>query len=86
MKEESDIKKLITDFIRYSEVNLTWFNMNFILTFTPLIIVFYIAPIYEHEMIDEDAVYKGLAYKWIIGLQWLCHVIQFATKTGIYFD
>jgi hypothetical protein len=58
-KQHSDVKKLLTDFIRYAALNLTWFNLNFILCTIPLLVLLWVAPTYS-GLEDEDAKQKGV--------------------------
>ena len=87
-KEKSDIKKLIQDFITYAAINLSWFNINFLLCSMPLIVMLILNPLLEKHYDDlhpEDEE-KGIQLKWLIWILWVCHMIQFVTKVRIYSD
>ena len=51
-KEKSDIKKLIQDFITYAAINLSWFNINFLLCAMPLIVMLVLNPLLEKHYDD----------------------------------
>ena len=76
---QSDIKKIIQDFLHYAAINLSWFNINFVLCVMPLAVLLYINPHYDvyynHE--EDD---KGLDLSYLIWALWVCHMIQFLTK------
>ena len=51
-REKSDIKKLIQDFITYAAINLSWFNINFLLCSMPLIVMLILNPLLEKHYDD----------------------------------
>jgi hypothetical protein len=53
-KERSDIRALLIDFISYAEINLTWFNFNFVLVTGPLIVLLFVEPALEHSTGQTD--------------------------------
>jgi hypothetical protein len=67
----SDMKKGITDFLRYAEVNLNWYAFNFVLIILPPILIFKVYqsedPIHHHE--NSDGSYAKLMY-WL----WAMHI------------
>ena len=79
----SDIKKLLTDFIKYSRLNLIWFNLNFVLAVMPALSIFVLEPLFGDRLVAHEP-YHGVPFKWIIWLQWSCHLIQFLTKLRVY--
>ena len=83
--QQSDIKKIIQDFLHYASINLSWFNINFVLCVMPLIVLLYVNPHYN-EYYDHDEEEKGLDLSYLIWALWVCHVIQFATKIQIFTD
>ena len=84
--EQSDIKKLIQDFLHYAAINLSWFNINFLLCVMPLIVLIYVNPSYYHEYLEHDEEIKGVPLNYLIWALWVCHMIQFCTKIAIYTD
>lgn len=82
-KEHSDVKKLLTDFIKYAELNLTWFNLNFVLCTIPLLVLLWLAPQYE-SLLDLDVTQKGVKYSTLVWMLWVIHCLQFVTRVQIY--
>ena len=75
MLKQSDIDKLLTDFLAYAEINLTWFNMNTILCLMPLLVLFILEPKFGAKLIEVEKHDEGLSYKWIVWLQLICHCV-----------
>ena len=84
MLKQADIEKLLSDFITYANINLTWFNLNFILCCMPPIVLFGIEPIFGDAMISKEEEETGMSFKWIVYSFWGCHVLQFLTKIEVY--
>lgn len=85
-KERSDIRALLIDFISYAEINLTWFNFNFVLVTGPLIVLWVIEPTLGKSTEDTAYVVRSdnLDY-YLIWILFACHLYQFTTKVEIYF-
>jgi len=49
----TDVKKILTDYIKYASINLTWFNLNAIMTIVPLIVIFVIQPGFKELRIHD---------------------------------
>lgn len=84
--QQSDIKKLIQDFLHYAAINLSWFNINFVLCIMPLVVLLYVNPQYQQDYLEHDEEIKGVHLKYLIWAMWVCHMIQFVTKISIYTD
>ena len=85
-KIRSDTKALLTDFISYAEINLTWFNFNFVLVTGPLIVLWVVEPALANETAETgyDVASEELDY-WLIWVLFFCHLYQFTTKVEIFF-
>lgn len=73
--QQSDIKKLLTDFIQYAAINLTWFNLNFMLVVMPLVMLLLLQPSFGDKFEDSHVTESGIHFQWIVWAIWACHVV-----------
>ena len=73
----SDREKAYTDFIQYSELNLTWFAYNFVVCFMPLACMFL-------QNSDLEYANATASYKPIIITLIVANLLKFVGKLNIY--
>ena len=72
-QSQTDINLLLTDFIKYADINLTWFNFNIVLVLTPLACILLLQP-WENNFIPADMNGDQVkSYQWIMWVLFAAH-------------
>jgi hypothetical protein len=79
--EQSDITKIVNDFIKYANINLTWFSFNLILLGMPPLVIFIIEPLFQELIIEDQG---DASLKWMVYILWFLHLVQFSIQNVIY--
>ena len=76
-KEDTDLKKQLTDFIIYQERSLTWFAFNLVCcVLPPIVVILVLTNIRTPEDKEAFSMTKSeIVLSCLIALQWLGHIL-----------
>ena len=74
-RDASDSNKLITDFIEYSENNLTWFAFNFVLCLLPPICLYVVSPGFTKMYTQHADQTNGFDLIYFVYATWALHIV-----------
>lgn len=60
--EKSDFNKVVTDFIKYANINITYFAFNMVLVILPLACIFFIQPVFTYTIPGNEKSYAWIVY------------------------